>query len=366
MIATVLTTILIVLWPQAGFVGETWPFPRGDAASSGASQASLPEELTVGWEFKADEAIESVPVVSKDTVFAADVMGKLYAISRETGDELWRKDYETGFLTSPVIADDRVVIGDIEGIVYCLDSKSGEELWRKQTDGEISGAAGLYGENVLIASQDGKLYCLKLADGTSQWTYQADDQIRCAPTIAGDRTFLGGCDAQLHIVDLKTGEADGEKLPLDGPTGSTPAVRGDLAVVPSMDGAVFGFNWKTKKELWRYEDFEQSQEYRSSAAIAEGIAIVSSQRKHVDAINTANGERLWRKTLRRRSDASPVIAGDDVWIPSTDGRLLRLSLKNGEELWSYEIRGGFIGGVSIAGEQLFVADDEGVIRCFEG
>ncbi|MEM0926664.1 MAG: PQQ-binding-like beta-propeller repeat protein, partial [Planctomycetota bacterium] len=283
---------------------------------------------------------------------------------RASGEKLWSVDFETGFLSSPVVAGDRLVIGDVDGWVYCLEVKTGKEIWRKETGGEISGSAGLFGDRVLVASQDGKLYCFELSDGKDVWTYQADDQIRCAPTVAGNRTFLGGCDAQLHIVNLETGESDGEKLPLDGPTGSTPAIRGDLAIVPSMDGVVFGFDWKAKKEIWRYEDLEQSQEYRSSAAVSDGVAVISSQRKHVDAIDTETGKRIWRKTLRRRADASPVIAGEDVWIPATDGRLLRLGLKDGEELWSYEIRGGFIGAVAVAGGQLFVADDEGVVRCF--
>ncbi|MEO1618573.1 MAG: PQQ-binding-like beta-propeller repeat protein [Planctomycetota bacterium] len=362
--AAISGTGLLASLTQLSLAGDTWPLPRGDAASSGASTAQLPKELSVAWEFKADEAIEAPPVVSQDAVFLADVMGKLYAVSRTDGSKRWTKDYESGFLCAPVIAGDSLIIGDIDGTVFCLDVKSGEERWKQSTGGEISGAAGLYEDKVLISSQDGKLYCFELATGEPAWTYQADDQIRCAPTVAGDRTFLGGCDAKLHIVNLKTGEADGDTLPLDGPTGSTPAIRDNLAVVPAMDGVVFGFDWKLKKELWRYEDMDQAQEYRSSAAVADGIAVISSQRKHVDAIDTKTGKRIWRHTLRRRSDASPVIAGDEVWIPATDGRLVRLSLKDGEVLWSYEIRGGFVGGVAIAGKQLFIADDEGVLRCF--
>ncbi|MEM0927554.1 MAG: hypothetical protein AAGJ83_16025, partial [Planctomycetota bacterium] len=53
---------------------EAWPMPRGDAASSGATSESMPKDPVVLWEFQAEEAIESIPVVSKDAVFAADVM----------------------------------------------------------------------------------------------------------------------------------------------------------------------------------------------------------------------------------------------------------------------------------------------------
>ncbi|MCC9602190.1 PQQ-binding-like beta-propeller repeat protein [Stieleria sp. JC731] len=347
-------------------VADDWPFPRGDAQASGAIETQLPEKLAVKWEFKADEAIEVTPVVSGDYVVAGDVMGTLYVVNRRDGKEVWRHAFDTGFLASPIVADGKVIAGDIDGSVFALQLADGKELWKQTTDGEISGAPAVYEGNVLVASQDGKLYCYELSSGKPVWTYQADDQIRCSPTIAGNMTLLGGCDAKLHGVDLKSGQAVGEQMTLEGPTGSTPAVHDSIAIVPIMDGVVFGFDWKENKKLWQYEDFDQSQEYRSSAAVNDSLAVVSSQRKNVDALDLKTGKRKWRYTLRRRADASPVIAGNDVWIPATDGRLVRLGLEDGKEKWVFEIRGGFISGVAIADQQLFVADDEGVVRCFQG
>jgi outer membrane protein assembly factor BamB len=342
-----------------------WPLPRGDAQSSGWAAQSLPENLHVRWEFKADEAIETIPVISGGRLFVADVMGQIYALDRADGKELWRHDYDTGFLASPAIHGELVVIGDIEGNLYAIDVATGKERWKQTTDGEISGAAAFHKGNVLVTSQDGKLYCFALQDGKPVWVYQTDDQIRCSPTVAGDHTFLGGCDGQLHVVDLNTGKSVGDPLPLGGPTGSTPSVRGTKAFVPIMDGAVLAFDWKDQQELWRHEDEERPQEYRNSAAVSEKLIIVSSQYKQVDAISIETGKRKWRHTLRRRADASPVIAGDDVWIAAADGRLIRLSLEDGtDEKWSYEIRGAFLAAPAIAGDELFIADDEGVVRCF--
>lgn len=342
-----------------------WPLARGDAQSTGRAPHSLPENLQVRWEFKADEAIETTPVIGGGRLFVGDVMGQVYALDQATGKELWRRDFDTGFLASAAIADDLVVIGDIDGNLYALDVKTGEQRWKQTTEGEISGAPAFFKESVLVTSQDGKLHCFALQDGTPRWAYQTDDQIRCSPTVAGDRTFLGGCDGQLHVVDLNSGQSAGDPLPLGGPTGSTPSVRGEMAFLPIMDGAVLAFDWKAHEEVWRYEDEERPQEYRNSAAIADQLVIVSSQYKQVAAISMETGKRVWSHTLRRRADASPVVAGNDVWIAATDGRLIRLSLKDGtDEKWSYEVRGAFLAGPAIAGDELFIADDEGVVRCF--
>lgn len=345
---------------------ESWPLPRGDAQSTGYTPTQLPTDLKVLWEYDAGEAIETTPVVADGRLFVADVMGGLYAIGAADGKEIWKKNYDTGFLASPSVSGDLLVIGDIEGNLYGIDAAKGVELWKQTTEGEINGAAAFYKSNVLVTSQDGKLYCFDAKDGTPVWTYQTNDQIRCNPTLAGDRTFLGGCDGQLHVVNLETGQADGEPLPLGGPTGSTPAVLGDRAYLPIMDGVILAFDWQNRKQLWEHEDAERAQEYRGSAAVSDQTVVVSSQFRQVDGLDAKTGEQKWRYTLKRRADASPVIAGDDVWIASTDGRLIRLSLAEGEERWVYEVRGAFYGSPAIASGRLYIADDEGVVRCFAG
>lgn len=349
---------------QPDSIRSEWPLPRGDAESTGCTAESMAEDLTVLWQFKADEAIETTPVISGGRLFVSDVMGQIYALNQSTGKEIWRHNYDTGFLASPAVQGDLLVIGDIEGNLYGLDVTNGNELWKQATEGEISGAAAFHNENVLVTSRDANLYCFAAKDGAPQWTYETDDQIRCNPTLAGDRTFLGGCDGQLHVVDLLTGKAALEPLQLGGPTGSTPSVRDHRVFLPIMDGAIIAFDWKKGTELWRHEDEERPQEYQGSAAVSPKLVIVSSQFKQVDALSIETGKRVWRHTLKRRSDASPLIAGDDVWIAATDGRLLRLSLADGTERWQYEVRGAFLAAPAIAGGKLFVADDDGVVRCF--
>ncbi len=342
---------------------KDWPLGRHDPQSSGFTDEKLPTDLSVIWEYKCDEAIEASPVVTDGKVFVADVFGKLYCVNESDGKEIWKKNYDTGFAASPSIRNKRLFIGDVEGNLYGIDTETGKEIWKQETGGTISGSIAFYKNDVLATSQDGKLHCFT-ADGKPKWAYATEDQVQCSPTVAGERTFLGGCDGQLHIVDLNTGKAAKDPLPLGGPTGSTPAVSGDKAFLPIMDGAVLAFDWKKSKELWRHLDEDRPQEYRCSAAVTKDLVIVSSQFKQVDAISIETGKRKWRYTLKRRADASPVIAGDDVWIAATDGRLIRLGLNDGKEKWKFEIRGSFIASPAIANGRLYIPDEDGVLRCF--
>lgn len=345
-------------------VGADWPLSRGDAQSTGATAERLPANLEIRWEFSAEEPIDATPLIVDGRVYLADVNGMLYCLDLKSGQELWRLETGIGFASSPAVDRDLLVIGDLDGKVYAVDVASGQLRWEREVGGEIGSDAAFFEDNVLIASQDGNLYGLARADGSGLWKYETSDQIQCNPSLADDRTFLGGCDGNLHAVSVRDGTAAADPVPLGGPTGSTPAITGNRAILPIMDGAVVAIDWKSGRELWRYVDEERSQEYRTSPAVKDQVVVVTSQNRHVDALDLETGKRKWRYTLRRRADASPVISADDVWIASTDGRLTRLSLADGSEKWQFEIRGQFTSSPGIAQGRLVIADSRGIVRCF--
>ncbi|TWU03574.1 outer membrane protein assembly factor BamB family protein [Neorhodopirellula pilleata] len=400
----------------------TWTTARGNAGATGAVDGRLPDDLVVIWERQLAEAIETTPVSDGQRVYVTDVMGGIEALNLTDGGSVWRKDLDTGFVAAPAIfmpadyataqnlrseplptiqaetaqaetgqaaPNDQpsfdqpiLVVGDVEGNVYAFRAVDGELLWKQTTDGEINGSPSFFrlesktddsdadGNSkrieirVLQTSQDGSLYCFDLATGTLAWKYETGDQIRCAVSIGDGKTYLGGCDAGLHVVNLATGKAAREPLPLEGPTGSTPAISGNEVFVPIMDGILYSFDPESGSVRWQYEDPDRPQDYRGSVAIGPDRVVIASRNKHVEAIERSTGKMLWRTTLRRRADASPLIVGDDVWIASTDGQLLRLGLSDGSQRWSYEIKGGFYAAPAILGDRLVIADDEGVVRCF--
>jgi outer membrane protein assembly factor BamB len=377
-------------WPLDHWPLDHWPLARGNPSASGFVSHSLPSDLVVLWETKTTEAIEATPVVANNRVVVVDVMGTITTLDLDSGKILWQESYETGFvgaaaiLTQPANSDSRataidqtgtkdsapkdslplVYAGDVEGNVYCWSLASGKLKWKQTTDGQIDGSPSFFKNLVLITSQDGKLHAFDALDGKPKWQYESGDQIRCSPTIVDSETLLGGCDAKLHRIDLETGTAAGPAVALSGPTGSTPAAGDRNIVVPAMDGTVFAIKRSDFSIEWKYSDPDQEQEYRSDAAIGDRLVILSSARKSVDALSIEDGTRQWQYIPKKRSDASPVIAGEDVWLATTDGRLIRLSLADGTEKWTHEIRGGYVAAPAILQERLVVADDKGVVRCF--
>ncbi len=344
-------------------VSAEWATQRGNAAATGAIEQSVNENLQLAWKYSLGDGIEATPVVSGGRVYVGDFQGKFVCLDLKEGSVIWQTEISAA-KAAAAVNKESLVVGDLDGIVHALDVQNGKEQWKFDLGGVVDSGPTIVDGKVFIASQAGELVCLSLKEGKEHWRYETSDQLRCSPTIAHGRAFLGGCDGQLHQIDIETGKAAGEPLPLESPTAATPAIVGDLAIVPTFGGMVFALDWRQGKRVWTYDDSEQQREFRTSAAVTAQVAVVTGQGKQVTAINMSDGKLLWQEALRRRSDASPVIAGESVFIAATDGQLLRMDLKSGRTTWKYEIRGSFLTSPALSDGSLIAVTDKGEVLCF--
>ena len=263
------------------------------------------------------------------------------------------------------------------------------ERWRYETGAEISGgptivaAAGGDGPalRVLVGSQDASLSALDLATGAVVWKHSIADQIRCSPTVArspdGDRVFLAGCDGRLHVIDAATG-TEQAAVPIDGPTGTTPAAAGHRVLFGTEGGVFFGIDFVAGTVAWRTPGAANGQSYRSSAAIADGpagpLAIVGSRGKAIEAFTVADGGRAWRRPLRGRVDGAPVVVSvmgpaagptrPGVIVADAAGKVAALDAADGAIAWEFDAGGGFSAGAAVASGRVVLAADDGVVWCF--
>jgi outer membrane protein assembly factor BamB len=344
----------------------SWPLGRGSALAEGVAKTELPEKPEVVWKVEVEKgAFEGTPVIANGVVYLGDMDGKVYAWNLADGKELWTYKVESGFIAAPAIRGNLLFIGDIDGKFSALDIKTGQPKWTFAAEAEIDNGANFWKENVLFGSQDANLYCLNAESGKLVWKFAIGDQIRCMPTVVGDRSFVAGCDSTLHIIDLTMGK-EASSVPIESPTGVTPAVLGDNVYFGTEGGVMLAVNWKEAKIAWKAEDKGSSQPYRSSPAVQEGIVVVGSRNRRVEAFDPQTGNELWSFATKQRIDSSPVIVGERVFVGAADGRLYALDLKTGKPLWEYQATGGFTGSPAVADGKLVIATDRGVVYCFGG
>ena len=361
---------------------DAWPLARGCAAGSGRSSLSLDLPLVEHWHRSFDKtAFGAVPVIAAGTIYLGDLDGTFHALDLETGATRWSFNTEAaGFPSAAAVSLDAalplVVVGDDTGVVRAFDRTAGDVVWEYETDGEISGgptllpATAAVAARVLVGSQDASLACLELATGKVLWKHSIADQIRCSPTVADGRVFIAGCDGKLHVIDVETG-VEQAAVPIDGPTGTTPAAADGRVFFGTEGGAFFAIDVAAAKVAWKVAPAAGGQAYRSSAAVADGLAIVGTRGKAVEAFSLADGVRRWRQPTRGRVDGSPVVApvsrdadGRQVAIVAdAAGRIAVLDTRSGDPVWEFDAGGRFSAGPAVAAGRVVAASEDGTLWC---
>ncbi|MCE9604513.1 MAG: PQQ-binding-like beta-propeller repeat protein [Planctomycetia bacterium] len=346
---------------------DSWPLFRGDAQARGVAVSPLPEKPEVLWKktFK-DAAFEATAVIQDGIIYIgtnnSDASGDLLALSLADGAEKWKFHSDAGFSSAAGLRGGRIYVGNFEGRCYCLDA-AGKPLWGFEAKATIHGGPNFYRDQVLFTSEDGALYCLNGADGKLVWEYKIDQPLYCAPTIVENRVFLGGCDSAFHVIDLDTGKAVAV-VDIGVQTGNAPAVIGDRAYFGTLGAGVLGIDWRKPEIAWTYVAGRRKQEYKSSAALSEGLVVLGCNDRQLRGIRMDDGKEAWTFAAKGNIESSPVVVGSRAFVGSSDGRLYAVDVKTGELVWDYEAGSDIVASPAVAAGRLVIGDIDGHLYCF--
>jgi outer membrane protein assembly factor BamB len=180
--------------------------------------------------------------------------------------------------------------------------------------------------------------------------------------------MLSGCDSLLHLIDV----ADGKEITtveIDGPTGSTPAMREERVYFGTEGGTFFAISVPageaTKPEVaWTFRDPRRGQPIRAAAAVSDNLVVFGSQGKAVYGLNPANGEPKWNLPTRSRIESSPVIAGDRVLAATAAGKVYLLDAGSGEIKWEHDTGGSFTASPAVVDGRIILGNGDGTLYCF--
>lgn len=145
----------------------------------------------------------ATPAVTPDTVYSArSSSANLRAVARDSGEERWLKTLDAPVFASPVIVGDRLYAATGNGTVYAFDRASGREAWTVQVDGGVWGTPVAHAGRLYLAGDGGTVYALtdhapkprRLAvfwdEELLKWSSQASDPKR-ARALASELVARG-------------------------------------------------------------------------------------------------------------------------------------------------------------------------------
>lgn len=171
-------------------------------------------------------------------------------------------------------------------------------------------------EQAYLSLKTTRLVALRLKDGTAAW---AVDCPMTAPPAAGDGLVFAGSDG---LIEARTG-ADGR-------------ARWRRPV----KGTVVSLHWDT------------------------GWLIASLDAGPLLAIRATDGQVIWERDLGSPLHSPPAPAGDRVYLPLNDGRLVALSLTTGDEIWTTKFAEPVVGLLPV-GDRLFVASRDNQLHALK-
>lgn len=182
----------------------------------------------------------------------------------------WAVEFENerlGTAMEPIVAGGRVYVATHAGSVYAIDDVTGDALWRFDGGAPFLQSPAVSGNVVVAADTAGRLFGLDASSGEVRWLYVTD---------------VGGCAA-------------------------APVVDGGIAFIGTRQGDMVAVNAGDGREHWRRKI---GSPIRQTAAVADGLVIVTTEALHVVAMRASNGKIVWEsKPISGQSarDYYPVV-----------------------------------------------------------
>jgi hypothetical protein len=111
-----------------------------------------------------DGRIPSSPVIEENRIYVGSRDGKLYALDRSDGSNLWELNVNNGIGYAPSVLDGSVFLGGSETL-YAIHSETGEIQWESKGEASFRQPVPTLG-GVYAGDTNGNIYSFNLAEGT--------------------------------------------------------------------------------------------------------------------------------------------------------------------------------------------------------
>lgn len=361
-----------------------WPHWRGPSMDGVSYETNLPETWSPKGENliwrKEEYATRATPVVMNGRMYVVcrsfpetkQEGEKTVCLNAETGDLIWESIHNVYLSDAPaervgwssVVCDpetDRVFVLGLGCVFECLDGKTGKILWSHSMSEEY-GMLSTYG-------------------GRTNFPTVFEDLV----IVSGVMTGWGDTAVPAHrfiAFDKNTGVAAwlmSTKVRPEDTTYSTPvftSFNGQAAmVVAAADGAVYAFQPRTGKTIWKYQAANRGIN-TTPLVDDDGVVYCGHGEKNtadttiLGAVFAIDGKMtgdipedklLWKVPSRTIGRSAPIKVGDRIYIMEDGALMFIYDAKTGKQIDEVKL-GRIMFGSPVYGDgKIYVAENTGLI-----
>ncbi len=281
---------------------------------------------------------------------AGDVLNRAWVVNIGDGS-----DDDQRVVSPPVVAGGLIFAMDAGGVISALDVDTGRLSWRFDTrpeedDGGFGGGLAVSGGRLFAVTGYGDVFGLEPDTGKVVWRQPLAVPMRAAPVVSAGRLFVISYDNQTWALDgrdgaiLWTHAGLAESARLLG--AASPAVERDVVVVPYSSGEIYALRVENGRVAWSDslsaaqfggEGLANLNTINGSPVIDRGMVFAISHGGRMAALDLRTGNRVWDQALSGVN--TPWLAGDFLFVITTDGEVVCLSRERGRVRWVQPLAG---------------------------
>jgi len=305
-----------------GPAASSWAQDRGSAAHWGRSPYSADTISVKTWQVSDNETASGAALDPQGNLYLG--MNKSLVSLTPNGALRWKYTATARFVVAPAVsAHGQVYAGSDDKKVYAL-STAGEYLWSYAL-GDVAGSSPTIGADgtVYIGSFDGYLYALT-PGGKLKWRYLVGSWVQTPPAIdANGDIYIGSATRSIYAIrpngTLKWSYAT------QGYVDGAAALSNDFSAVyiASTDHYLYALNTANGQLLWRY-DAGAPMSWSYPAVGANGVIYVGTADDltghpyaALHAINP-NGSKRWSHAFGDNVNSAPTIDRNGMILVTAD------------------------------------------------
>jgi len=111
--------------------------------------------------------VDTQPWVDKDSVIAGSFDGNLLRLDRLTGKTLW--NFAVGSFGGVYVGGETIYFAGLNKQLYALSKKTGDVLWKRSFEGGVGNQAALAGKYLVFTTSGDPVYVVEPKSGTILW-----------------------------------------------------------------------------------------------------------------------------------------------------------------------------------------------------
>ncbi|WP_231958950.1 outer membrane protein assembly factor BamB family protein [Altererythrobacter sp. B11] len=335
--------------------------------------------------------LASAPVVGDGKMFVIDTDGVVHAFDAKTGATLWTHRIEVAddledvaFGGGASYDEGRVYATNGAGDVVALNAQDGSQIWKVKPAGPLRGAPTVAFNAVYVMTQDNQIQALNSSDGSILWQEAAamsqSGVFGVAAPAAGQATVIAGYSSgELVAYRYENGRSLWSDALARTSISTQVGTLTDVDADPIIDngtvyalgqgGRMAAYELITGQRLW-----ELSLAGISTPAVAGEWIFTLTSDSRLLAIARSTGRIRWITQLQRWQNekkrtgpvfwVGPVLAGNKLWIASSEGEVKTVDVQTGTASDFGDIGEAVSLGPIVADGTLYILDDSGRITAW--